>query len=369
MRVPLLDLTQQYRTLKGSILPAVEALCETQRFCLGPPVEQFEREVAAYTGAPFAVGCASGTDALLLALMAIDLQPGEEVITTPYTFFATAGSIARLGGLPRFVDIDPETCNLVPDRVREAVGSRTRAILPVHLFGQMADMEPILEIAQTHGLAVIEDACQALGATYRGKQAGTLGDVGCFSFFPSKNLGGFGDGGLVVTQDLHRAERIRALRGHGSHERYLHRWVGLNSRLDALQAVVLSAKLPSLDAWNEARRRHARYYDEALSDTPVRPLRLRPDRSAIYHQYVIRCPERDRLRSHLEGNGVGTAVYYPLPLHLQECFRGLGHGEGDFPAAEQASRETVALPIYPELTPEQRDWVVGSIRAFYGLGG
>ena len=369
MKVPLLDLTEQFRGIKTPVLEAIQALCEKQQFVLGEPITQFEKEIEQYTGSLHAIGCASGSDAISLALMAMDLKPGEEVITTPYTFFASTGSIVRLGGIPRFVDIDPETYNMDPREIEAVIGPQTRAIMPVHLYGQSSDMDRILHISGKHGLLVIEDACQSLGASYKGRNTGCMGDFGCFSFFPSKNLGGFGDGGMVLTSKDSWAEKLRSLRVHGvDREPYIYKWVGMNSRLDALQAVVLSEKLKHLDSWNQARQAHASFYNRAFERTPVRPVSSSPGCKSIYHQYVIRCPQRDALRQHLRAQGIGTGVYYPHPLHLQPCFSSLGYKRGDFPVAEKASQESLALPVFPELTQEQKEHVVEAVTTFYQMG-
>lgn len=364
----MLDLKLQYAAIRSEIREAVDRVLESQNFILGPEVAAFEEEVAAFCGARFAVGVSSGTDALLVALMAVGVGPGDEVITTPYSFFATAGVIARLGARPVFVDIEPATFNLNALSVREKITPATKAILPVHLFGRCADMDPILQAAHEHGIAVIEDAAQAIGARDdRGRQAGTMGDVGCFSFFPSKNLGAFGDGGMVITNDEGLAEKLRILRVHGSKPKYYHRVVGGNFRLDALQAAILRVKLKYLPQWTAARRANAERYRSlfqrmGLSERVELPKDVP---GHIYNQFVIRVEDRDRLRDHLQQNGVGTEIYYPLPLHLQECFKDLGYREGDFPHAEAAAGSSLALPIYPELTEEQQVTVVGRIKAFY----
>lgn len=365
MRVPLLDLESQYRELREGTEQAVREVLDSQQFINGPAVTALEGQLAAYCGARHAVGMSSGTDALLCALMALGVGPGDEVITTPYTFFATAGSIWRVGARPVFVDIDPRTFNLDPDRVAEAVTPRTRALMPVHLFGQMAEMEPLIELAEERDLLVIEDAAQAIGASRHGRRAGSLGTVGCLSFFPSKNLGGAGDAGMAVTDDPELAERLRVLRNHGSKPKYFHRWVGGNFRLDTLQAAYLLVKLPHLGGWSESRRRNAALYDHLLSDIPeVVPPNVAPENVSIFNQYVVRVPRRDALRAYLAERGVGTAVYYPRPLHEQECFAELGHARGDFPEAERAADETLALPIYPELTREQIEYVASAIGEF-----
>ena len=383
--VPLLDLKAQYRAIAPEIEAALRRVVESQGFILGPEVEAFEAEAAAALAAPHAIGCASGSDALLLALMALELPAGGEVITTPYTFFATAGSIARLGLRPVFVDIDPATYNLDPAAIESKITPRTRAIIPVHLYGQCAAMAPILAIAARHGLVVIEDAAQAIGARDAGRPAGTMGAVGCFSFFPSKNLGGFGDGGLLTTADPELARRLRLLRVHGSAERYLHERVGINSRLDALQAAVLRVKLPYLEGWNAARAANAARYRELFREAGLtecgarsaeRGVTLPHERAGagdrhVYNQFVIRVPaaRRDPLRAALTASKIGTAIYYPLPLHLQPCFADLGGKPGDFPAAEAAAAETLALPVYPELTPDQQVRVVAAIGKFMKAQG
>jgi dTDP-4-amino-4,6-dideoxygalactose transaminase len=367
LHVPLLDLKAQFAGLRDQIVPAIEAVMASQQFINGPEVKQLEREVAAYCGCAAAVGVSSGTDALLASLMSLDIGPGDEVITTPYTFFATAGSIWRTGARPVFVDIDAETFNIDPAGIAPAVTERTRAIMPVHLFGQMADMDPILAVAAERDLLVIEDAAQAIGATDNGRKAGALGTVGCLSFFPSKNLGGLGDGGMVVTQDEALADRLRQCRNHGSKPKYYHKWVGGNFRLDTLQAAGLLVKLTHLDDWSAARRANAARYDELFAGfEPVRTPVVRPQNVSIYNQYVIRAPRRDELQAHLKERGIGTAVYYPLSLHQQECFAELGCAEGDFPVSERAARETLALPVYPELTDEQIVYVAETVKAFLG---
>jgi dTDP-4-amino-4,6-dideoxygalactose transaminase len=368
--VPLLDLKAQYGSIEDEIRAAMERVLASQHFILGPEVEALEHEVAAYSQCACGIGVSSGTDALLAALMAIDLQPGDEVITTPYTFFATAGSISRLGGRPVFVDIDPLTYNIAPDLLEDAITSRTKAIIPVHLFGQMADMSPIMEIAKRHNLYVIEDAAQAIGAEYHGKRAGSIGEMGCFSFFPSKNLGAFGDAGMVVTNDATLADKLKLIRGHGAVPKYYHRLVGGNFRLDALQAAVLRVKLKYLDQWTAARQRNATIYrrlfeDAALVDTDISlPVDVSQGRH-IYNQFVIRTRQRDELQAHLSVRQIGSEIYYPLPLHLQACFAALGYREGDFPSSEAAANETLALPIYPELTEEMQIAVATAVAGFY----
>jgi len=368
--VPALNLKAQYQSIRDEIEPVVRAVLESQMFVLGPEVTRLEAEVADYCGAASGIGCASGSDALLLPLLAIDVGPGAEVITTPYTFFATAGSIWRTGAKPVFVDIEPDTYNLDPVRIEAAITPRTKAIIPVHLYGQVAEMGPIQEIARRHGLTVLEDAAQAIGSAYHGTRAGTLGDVAAFSFYPSKNLGGFGDGGMVTTNHPQLARRMARLRVHGMEPKYHHHEVGLNSRLDALQAAVLRVKLRHLDAWTTLRRDVADRYrnlfgSHGLEEMVGLPIE-RQGNYHVYNQFVIRVPAtlRDSLRDYLTGRKIGSEIYYPIPLHLQVCFASLGHKHGDFPHSEAAARETIALPIYPELTDAEQRYVVGSIRQF-----
>jgi dTDP-4-amino-4,6-dideoxygalactose transaminase len=360
MAVPLLDLQAQYRPIRDEILAAMTRVADSQRFIGGPEVDAFEREMAADIGVEHAVGLSSGTDALLVALMALGIGPGDEVITPTFSFFATAGCVSRLGATPRLVDIDPVTFNLDPASVEAAITTNTRAIIPVHLYGQCAEMDPILEQAGRCGIPVIEDAAQAIGATYKGRQAGAMGTAGCFSFFPSKNLGAFGDGGLLTTNDAALAHEVRLLRNHGAEPKYRHKRIGGNFRLDALQAAVLRVKRPHLDAWSEARRRNADRYDRLFAGRGAAvglPARA-PDRRHIFNQYVVRVADRDRVRAALDARGIGNEVYYPVPFHLQECFLPLGYREGDFPVAEAAAAEVLALPIYGELTEAQQAEVV-----------
>ena len=374
MKVPLLDLTAQYAAIRDELDDAVAGVADSQRFVLGPVVEACEEAVAAYVGARFGIGVSSGTDALLLALMAEGIGRGDEVVTTPFSFFATAGVIARVGATPVFADVDPVTLNIDPARMAELITERTRAIIPVHLFGQMVEMAPIMEAARERGIAVIEDAAQAIGARHEGHRAGSVGDYGCFSFFPTKNLGGWGDGGLVVTNDARRAARLRALRVHGETSRYHHRFVGGNFRLDALQAAVLTAKLPHLDGWTAARIATAALYTRLLGPAAERCAdRLRLPRVVtghhVFNQYVIRVADRDRVRAELEAAGVGTAIYYPVPLHLQECFADLGYRAGDLPVSERAAGRVLALPVFPELSEAQIRHVAAVIEAAVGAGG
>ncbi len=364
--IPLLDLKAQYERIRDEILPALEQVVESQRFIMGPEVEALERETAEYCGTAHALGVSSGTDALVVALMALDLKPQDEVITTPYTFFATAGGVHRVGARIVFADIDPRTYNLDPARFEAAITPRTRAVIPVHLYGRCADMDPILEIARSRGLTVVEDAAQAIGSEYRGRRAGSLGDIGCFSCFPSKNLGAFGDAGLVTVDDDALHQKLRILRVHGGEPKYYHEFVGGNFRLDAMQAVVLRIKLRHLDGWSEERRANAIDYNERFEATglvgDVIQLPEIPEDRHIFNQYVIRLArDRDAVVKHLRENRIGCEIYYPVPLHLQRCFEYLGHGEGDFPQSECAARETMALPIYAELTEEQRQRVVDAV--------
>jgi dTDP-4-amino-4,6-dideoxygalactose transaminase len=370
VKIPLLDLKAQFETIKDDVLPALMEVVESQRFIMGDQVRELEQKVAALCNAGFGVACASGTDALLLPLKSLDLQPGDEVITTPFTFFATAGAIHNAGGTPVFVDIDPHTFNFDLDQVAAAVTPRTRAIMPVHLFGQMVQIERVMELAEQHALAVIEDAAQAIGARRKIDgtwcMAGELGMVVGFSFFPSKNLGAWGDGGMIVTQDEALAERLARLRTHGGAKQYFHDEIGTNSRLDTLQAAVLLTKLERLGAWSAARRENAAYYSEALAGVDgVTPPLVDPANEHIYHQYTLRVPRRDELRQHLLDSGIGCAVYYPKALHLQPCFAPLGYAEGQLPEAERATREVLSLPVYPELTREQQDVVIETIREFH----
>ena len=361
MNVPLLDLKAQYAPLKGEILTAVEEVLDSQVCVLGPKVAELEKWIAALSETQFAVGVSSGTDALLASLMALEIGPGDEVITTPFTFFATAGSIARTGATPVFTDIDPHTFNLDPSRIREAISPRTRAIIPVHLFGQMCDMDPIMQIAAEYGLEVIEDAAQAISATYKGRRAGSIGTLGCFSFFPSKNLGGAGDGGMIVSNDRELHDRLVSLRAHGSKPKYHHGLVGGNFRLDPLQAAILLVKLPHLDAWTAARRRNAAIYDRILAGGSVITPQVHPECVSIFNQYTIRVTDRDALRTVLTEAGVGTEIYYPLPLHLQKCFAGKCRMAGALAESEKATREVLSLPIYPELTEEQIHYVASTV--------
>lgn len=377
--VPQFDLSGQYPSIRDEAEDAVLRVLASGRFILGPEVEALEREIAEYCGCAHAVGMSSGTDALLAAMMALGIGHGDEVITTPFTFFATAGCIHRLGARPVFVDIEPGSFNIDPERIAAALTPKTRAILPVHLFGQIAAMDEICEIACRNELPVIEDAAQAIGAELRGRRAGSLGLLGCFSFYPTKNLGAAGDAGIVTTNDPGLAEALRRIRNHGMEPRYYHADVGGNFRLDAVQAAVLRVKLRHLEAWQQARRGTAALYRKRFAeaglarespgagDGIVLPPEL-PDRRHVYHQFVIRAPRRDALRAHLAARGIGSEIYYPLALHEQECFRPLGHKKGDFPEAERAAAESLALPMFPELTPAQVDAVVAGVGSFFGAG-
>ncbi|MDX6696397.1 MAG: hypothetical protein QOF02_4000 [Blastocatellia bacterium] len=391
--VPLLDLKAQYAAIRDEIREAIDRVADSQHFILGPEVEALEAEVAAYSQCEFGIGVSSGTDALLVALMAINLKPGDEVITTPYTFFATAGAVSRLNAKPVFVDIDPLTYNLNPAVIEAAITERTRAIIPVHLYGQMADMNPLMEVARRHKLYVIEDAAQAIGSEYEGRRAGSIGDMNCFSFFPSKNLGGFGDGGMVTTNDAELARQVKLLRNHGYAPKYYNKVVGGNFRLDAIQAAILRVKLKYLDDWTRQRQRNAAIYrrlfmEAELSIQPqlvglagdghdgaavnqlselsgvVLPVEA-PDVRHIYNQFVIRSGQRDALLAHLKERKIGTEIYYPVPMHEQECFADLGYAAGDFPQSERAANETLALPIYPELTESMIERVVSAVADFY----
>ncbi len=361
MKVPLLDLKAQYGGLRKEILAAVSDVLESQVCILGPKVEELEQRVASLSNCRFGVGVSSGTDALLAALMALGIGAGDEVITPAFTFFATAGCVSRVGATPVFVDIDSRTYNMDPQKIEKAITPRTKAIIPVHLFGQMCDMDPIMEIARRHNLHVIEDAAQAISATYKGLMAGSIGHVGCFSFYPTKNLGGAGDGGMLVTNDADLYERLMVMRNHGAKPKYHHHVIGGNFRLDPIQAAILLVKLPHLEAWSEARRRNAAVYDQAFGGSPIGIPWISPDTVSIYNQYVIRVQGRNDLIAHLQEQQIGTEIYYPVPLHLQECFRSLGYKEGDLPESERAALEVVALPVYPELEEEQVRFVCNSI--------
>jgi dTDP-4-amino-4,6-dideoxygalactose transaminase len=375
-KVPFFDLAVQFKSIENEIKSALDEVFQSQQFIMGPKVQVLEEAMARYCQTRYAIGVASGSDALLLSLMALGIGMGDEVLLPPFTFFATAGSVSRLGATPVFVDIDRETYNMDPSKVEEKVTARTKAIIPVHLFGQCADMDPLLKIAHEKKLFVIEDAAQALGAEYQpnvgstGRRAGQMGDLGCFSFYPTKNLGAFGDAGMVVTDNPGLAEKVRLLRTHGSQPKYFHKAIGINSRLDTIQAAILLVKFKYLEKWTAERQRRAQRYQELFENSlsSVKGFKLPTVQSQnrhIFHQYVIRVPERDRLRQFLFDEGIGTDIYYPVPLHLQECYSFLKYRRGDLPISEKASEEVLALPIYPELTEDQQRMVVNRIKAFY----
>ena len=370
MKVPLLDLTLQHQELRTEIETALKSVLDSQQFILGNEVQKLEEEIAAYSQTKYAIGCASGSDALLLALMALGVEPGDEVITTPYSFFATASAITRLGAKPVFVDINPHTYNLELSQIEAKITPKTKAVQPVHLYGQCVPMHELSEICDRHGIPIVEDAAQAIGAEDLEMRAGSMSEIGCFSFYPSKNLGGMGDGGMMTTNDETLANKLKALRVHGSEVRYHHKWVGLNSRLDGFQGAILRVKLHHLDLWSRKRKQNADHYrklffGENLTEFVELPFERAGVRH-IYNQFVIRVPEkRDELRQFLTENDIGTDIYYPIPLHLQECFAYLGYKAGDFPESEKASRETLALPIYPELTETQQKYVVEKISEFF----
>jgi dTDP-4-amino-4,6-dideoxygalactose transaminase len=364
MQIPLLDLKAQYATIKDDVMTAVTEVLESQRCIGGPQIEELEQKIATISDCRFAVGVSSGTDAILNTLMDLEIGPGDEVITTPFTFFSTVGCIVRTGAEPVFVDINPKTYNIDSTKIEAAITEKTRAIMPVHLFGQMADMDPIMEIAEKHNLAVIEDAAQSISSTYKGKKAGSFGTTGCFSFFPSKNLGAAGDGGMIVTNEEQLYEKMKMMREHGQKPRYHHHYIGGNFRLDAIQAAVLLVKLPYLDEWSQARRKNAAYYNKKFEGTVVQTPYIREDCVSIYNQYCIRVPRRDEVVSLLGEKSIGCAVYYPIPLHLQECFAYLGYKQGDFPLSEEAAQQIMAIPVYPELTDEMKDYVADTIIDF-----
>ncbi len=362
MSIPLLDLQAQYNLIKDEIELAVLDVLRSGQYILGPKVEKFEKAVAEYCNVDYAVGVANGTDALVLTLDAMGIGPGDEVITSPFTFFATTESISRLGATPVFVDIDPQTYNLATDKIEARITSKTKAIIPVHIFGQPAEMDTINDIAARHSIKVIEDACQAIGADYRGRKVGSLGNAACFSFFPSKNLSGAGDGGIVVTGDKDLANRIRLLRQHGSPKKYYHSLIGYNSRLDALQAAILSVKLRYIDNWNSARREKAQYYNKLFEGTEIVTPKELDHVKHVYHLYIIKVPNRADVESALKGNGIGCGVYYPVPLHLQDVYGGLGYQEGDLPVSEATSHETLAIPLYPELGVEDMEKIADIVK-------
>jgi dTDP-4-amino-4,6-dideoxygalactose transaminase len=361
--IPLLDLKRQYGELREELLAAADEVLSSGAYVLGPHVKKLEGEIAAYCGAKHAVGCASGTDALLLCLMAMDVGPGDEIVLPTYTFFATAGVVARLRATPVFVDIDPVHYNVDPASVEKVLTDRTKAVMPVHLYGQCAPLAPLMDMCESRGISVIEDAAQSLGAKYRGKMSGTIGRFGCFSFYPTKNLGGYGDGGMIVTDSDEDADLLRRLRVHGARPKYHHALVGTNSRLDAIQAAFLSVKLKHLDTWANARREHAAYYVEKFAGTGVTTPSEHPDCHHVYNQFVIRVPNRDALMATLKEKGIGSEIYYPVPMHVQECFGDLGGKEGDHPVSEKAARETLSIPVHPDMTREAMDTVVETILA------
>ncbi|MBN1327151.1 MAG: DegT/DnrJ/EryC1/StrS family aminotransferase [Candidatus Cloacimonetes bacterium] len=366
MNVPLLDLNAQYENILAEIKTEMEKVFTTHAYKLGPQVTEFEKTVSDFCQVKHAVGCASGTDALVLALLALGIGDNDEVITSPFTFFATAGTIHRVGAKPVFADIRPDTFNLDPEKIEKAITSKTKAIMPVHLFGQPADMNSIKSIARKYDLKIIEDNAQGIGAKFAGKTAGTIGDIGTLSFFPSKNLGAMGDAGMCLTNSDALADKLLMLRVHGENPQYYHRWVGLNSRLDTIQAAVLLVKIRYLQNWSEARRKNAEYYNQKLAGIPQIKLPvIHPEAESIYNQYTIRATRRDELKNFLQAHGVGCAVYYPLSLHLQECFSYLGHKPGDFPNCEQATSEVLSIPVYSEMTKIQQDYVIDQIRDFY----
>jgi len=364
MQVPLLDLKTQFASIKQEVMSAIEDVCDSQMLCLGPAVAAFEHEAAEYCGCKHAIGVSSGSDALIIALMALNVGPGDEVLTTPFTFFATAGAIARLGAKPVFVDVDEQTYNIDPNLIEAKITPNTKAIIPVHLFGQMAQMKPILDLAKKHDLAVIEDAAQSIGAEQDHVPCGGIGAMGCFSFYPTKNLGAFGDGGMVTTNDDDLAQTLKILRDHGQHPRYYYKRIGGNFRLDGIQGAVLSVKLKSLDTWSDKRRANAALYDELLANTNVTCPTIESNNLSVYNQYTIRSPHRDQLQAYLSDNQIGSAVFYPKALHVQECFADMGYGLGDFPVTETLCNEVLSLPIFPELSEEKIRIVAKAIGDF-----
>jgi dTDP-4-amino-4,6-dideoxygalactose transaminase len=372
-QIPLLDLRAQHKQIRDEVLAEMVRVVDSQKFILGDDVQKLEAEIASYCGVKHAIGCASGSDALFLALMALDIHPGDEVLTTPYTFFATAGAISRMGAVPVFVDVEEHTFNLDANLAADVLAShpKIRAIIPVHLFGGCADMDPLCAMAQRHHVNVIEDAAQSIGSEYKSRRAGSIGQIGAFSFFPSKNLGGYGDGGMLTTTDASLAERLAALRVHGRTGKYFHQWIGINSRLDALQAAVLRVKFRHLDGWTEGRHNNAERYRSQFAKLSIPVIPAVPtayQNRHVYNQFVIRCSGRDALQAHLKKHGIGSEVYYPLPLHLQPCFSDLGYKKGDFPVSEKLAGESLALPIHAELSPEDIDYIVDSIQSFYACG-
>ena len=365
MQVPFLDLKAQYAAIENKVTPVIIDVCKSQMLCLGPAVAEFEEKIAAYCDCKYAIGTSSGSDALLVGLMAIDIKPGDEVITTPFTFFATAGAVVRLGAKPVFVDVDPDSYNIDPNLIEAKITEKTRAIIPVHLFGQVAQMKLIMQIAQRHNLAVIEDACQSIGAAQDSIKCGNFGLCGCFSFYPTKNLGAFGDGGLVTTNDEKFADKIKILRDHGQNPRYFYKTIGGNFRLDAIQGAVLTVKLEYLEKWSEKRRQNAAFYDKIFVGSKVKTPKIESNNVSIYHQYTVTVPQRDQLQKFLTENQIASAVFYPKPLHLQECFADLGYKQGDLPVAEQLCSQVLALPVYPELKQEQIEYVADTTLKFF----
>lgn len=368
-QIPLLDLQAQHRQIRDEVLNEITRVVDSQKFIMGDDVKKLESEIAAYTQARFAIGCASGSDALFLALLALEIGVGDKVLTTPYTFFATVGAICRVGATPVFVDIEPDTFNMDKSQVAEALARNPeiRAIIPIHLFGGCADMDPLMDLARSKGIPVIEDAAQSIGSEYKGHRAGTIGDIACFSFFPSKNLGGYGDGGMLTTRDPALAERLAALRVHGTKKKYYHEWIGINSRLDSIQAAVLRVKLRYLDSWTAGRQRNADIYRKILAaNAPVTLPQLAPYQTRhVYNQFVICAERRDELQAFLKQSGIGSEVYYPLPLHLQKCFAHLGGKQGDYPVSEKRALDSLAVPIYSEMSGDDIDYVCQCIRRFY----
>ena len=369
-QVPLLDLQAQHKQIREEVLAEMVRVVDSQKFILGEDVKKLEGEIASYCGTKYAIGCASGSDALILALMALEIKPGDEVLTTPYSFFATAGAISRVGAIPVFVDVEEATFNIDVRLMEKTLAAhpKIRAMIPVHLFGGCADMDPIMEMANAKSIPVIEDAAQSIGSEYKGRRAGNIGQMGCFSFFPSKNLGGYGDGGVVTTNDAMLAERLSALRVHGGKKKYYHEWIGMNSRLDALQAAILRVKLRYLDGWSEGRAKNAEHYRSQLTKLGVSVKPLTPPEYQtrhIYNQFVIRSADRNALQAYLTGQGIGTEVYYPIPLHLQPCYAFLGHKPGDFPVSEKLAAESLALPVHSDLPEDDIDYVCDSIRGFF----
>lgn len=368
-QIQLLDLKAQYQMIKEEIKIAIDEVLESGNYIMGPTVKKFEESLAEYCGVKYAIGVANGTDALLLTLDALGIGPGDEVITTPFTFFASAEVVSQLGATPVFVDIDPDTYNLDVTKLEAAITSKTKAIIPVHIFGQPTDMDEIMEIANKYNLYVVEDACQAIGATYKGKKVGSIGNAGCFSFFPTKNLGGYGDGGIIVTNDEELARKVQILRVHGSYPKYYHSMIGYNSRLDALQAATLQVKLKYIDQWNQKRREKADFYSQSLKGLPIQLPFIKAEREAVYHLYIIQTEYRDELIQYLKENGISSGIYYPVPLHRQEVYADLGYKAGSLPESEKAALGTLALPLYPELTTEDQEHVISVVKEFFARKG